>query len=156
MVADSRALESGAVMSATAVEPRDISQMLKKSPTLRVLIVDDEALIRWSLAETLGECGFDVVEAGDGQSAVSAIGEVARPIDVILLDYRLPDSNDLNLLATLKRLAPKTQVILMTAYGTPEVARGALELGAFRVVSKPFEMQDLAGLVLQAHGSLPS
>jgi DNA-binding NtrC family response regulator len=71
----------------------------------------------------------------------------------VLLDYRLPDSDDLSLLASIRRVSPRTQVILMTAFGRPEIVRGALELGAYRVVNKPFEMQAIADLVAQAHRS---
>jgi DNA-binding NtrC family response regulator len=68
-----------------------------------------------------------------------------------VLDYRMPDSNDLTLLAAIRRLAPRSQVILMTAFGTPDVVVGALDLGAFCVVSKPFEVRQLVALVGQAH-----
>jgi DNA-binding NtrC family response regulator len=125
---------------------------LKKSPVLRVLVVDDEPLIRWSVAETLTELGHLVVEAGDGASAIRALDE-GEPFDAVVLDYRLPDSNDLNLLATIRRLAPQAAVIMMTAFGTPEVTSGAIKLGAYRVVPKPFEMHDMAELVLQATAS---
>jgi DNA-binding NtrC family response regulator len=124
--------------------------MEKKSPALRILVVDDEPLIRWSVAETLAECGHDVVEAADGHAARGAICEAARDFDVVVLDYRLPDSNDLSLLACIRAMAPGTRVILMTAFGSPEVVQGALDLGAYRVLSKPFEMQDLAHLVSEA------
>src|SRR5947199_2046630 len=117
--------------------------MTKNSPPLRILVVDDEPLIRWSLAETLGESGHLVSEAGDGASAVRALTGADGPFDVVLLDYRLPDSNDLNLLSTIRRIAPRSVVIMMTAYGTPEVTSGALNLGAFRVVPKPFEVHDM-------------
>jgi two-component system, NtrC family, response regulator AtoC len=128
--------------------------MAEKSPLLRVLIVDDEPLIRWSLAETLSECGHSVIEAGDGDAAIRALAEREAPIDVVLLDFRLPDSNDLKLLSTIRRMAPNVAVILMTAYGTPEVAKGALKLGAYCVVPKPLEMPDVAELVAQAHASI--
>ena len=68
--------------------------MVKKSPRLRVLVVDDEPLIRWSLSETLEQSGHAVVEAGDAEGALRALS-AGRPFDVVLLDYRLPDSNDL-------------------------------------------------------------
>ena len=123
--------------------------MVEKSPRLRVLIVDDEPLIRWCLAETLSDCGHSVIEAGDGDTAIRALEDSDESIDVILLDYRLPDSNDLTLLSTIRRMAPRAAVIMMTAYGTPEVAKAALELGACRVVPKPFEVHDMADLVLQ-------
>jgi len=128
--------------------------MAEKYPSLRVLIVDDEPLIRWSLAETLSECGHSVIEAGDGDAAIRALAGREAPIDVVLLDFRLPDSNDLKLLSTIRRMAPKAAVILMTAYGTPEVAKGALELGAYRVVLKPLEMPDVAELIARAHASI--
>jgi DNA-binding NtrC family response regulator len=68
----------------------------------------------------------------------------------VLLDYRLPDSDDLSLLASIRTLSPEAHIILMTAFGRPEVVRGALDLGAYRVISKPFEMQAIADLVAQA------
>ena len=128
----------------------DTAPTAKKSPPLRVLVVDDEPLIRWSVAETLSERGCHVVEMGDGRGACGAVQGASREFDVVLLDYRLPDSEDLSILAAIRRLSPHAQVILMTAYGTPEVVRGALDLGAFRVVNKPFEMQDVANLVAEA------
>lgn len=119
-----------------------------------MLIVDDEPLIRWSLGETLGEAGHGVTEAADGESAIRTLTDGSDPFDVVLLDYRLPDSNDLGLLSTIRRIAPKSAVIMMTAYGTPEMADGALALGVYRVVPKPFEVHDMAELVMRAHASL--
>lgn len=132
------------------IESSEFSQMLKNSPNARVLVVDDEPLIRWSLAETLTDRGYQVVETGDGRSACSAVRDASREFDVVLLDFRLPDTEDLSLLASLRKSTPDTRIILMTAYGTPEVVRGALDLGAYRVVNKPFEMQDVANLVAEA------
>jgi DNA-binding NtrC family response regulator len=133
---------------------RKIPYMSKKSTGLRVLIVDDEPLIRWSLAETLGDSGHSVAEAGDGAGAVRSLSACAAPFDVVLLDYRLPDSDGLGLLSTIRTLTPKSAVIMMTAVGTPEVTSGALALGAYRVVPKPFEVHDMAALVVQAHAAL--
>lgn len=113
----------------------------------RVLVVDDELLIRWSLCETLSDRGFSVAEAEDGKGAVRALTDGAELPDVVLLDFRLPDSDDLNLLSRIISLVPHGRVILMTAYGTPELASAALERGAFRVIHKPFEMQDVTALV---------
>jgi DNA-binding NtrC family response regulator len=129
--------------------------MMEKSPALRVLVVDDELLIRWAIAETLAHAGHTVIEAEDGATAVRALTAPAEPFDAVFLDYRLPDSNDLTLLASIRRISPQVPVILMTAYGTPEVTRGALDLGVYRVLSKPFEMHDLEELLLQACASGP-
>jgi two-component system response regulator AtoC len=129
--------------------------MSGKIPALRVLVVEDEWLIRWSIAETLAQAGYAVIEAGDGASAVQALTAPAQPIDAVLLDYRLPDSNDLTLLATIRGLMPHGPVILMTAYGTPEVTKGALDLGVYTVLIKPFEMHDLEEVLLRACDSRP-
>jgi two-component system response regulator AtoC len=124
--------------------------------TLRVLVVDDELLMRWSIAETLATAGYDVLEAGDGASAVQVVrtaADAGEAVDAVVLDYHLPDSNDLTLLATIRRLSPNTAVILMTAFGTPEVTDGALELGAVHVLHKPFDMHALEPILFQACGS---
>jgi two-component system nitrogen regulation response regulator GlnG len=118
---------------------------------LRILVVEDEALIRWSITETLGQEGHTVLEAGNAASAVKAMEDADEDIDVVLLDYRLPDSNDLGLLASVRRLQPRSAVVMMTAYGTPDVTEGALALGAYRVVGKPFDMRGLELLVVEAH-----
>jgi len=128
---------------------RDFSRAPVKNPhALRVLVVDDEPLIRWSVAETLFDRGYDVVQTGDASGARRAVG--ADPFDVVLLDYRLPDSDDLALLETIRVESPATQVIMMTAFGQPEVVRGALALGVYSIVNKPFELQALASLVAEA------
>jgi DNA-binding NtrC family response regulator len=113
---------------------------------LHVLVVDDEPLIRWSIAETLGAAGHQVTEAQDAASALRALAD-APDTDLVLLDFRLPDSNDLGLLAEIRRIAPAAPVILMTAFGTPDVTAGALKLGASKVLNKPFNMHDLEDLV---------
>jgi DNA-binding NtrC family response regulator len=116
----------------------------------RVLVVDDEPLIRWSIAEALTDCGFAVVEAGTGRAAVQETTGASRPFGVIVLDLRLPDSDNLSLLTRLHALAPNAHIILMTAHGTGEVAQEARALGAFGFVNKPFEMSAIASLVNEA------
>jgi DNA-binding NtrC family response regulator len=139
-------------MTAQSIAVREFSpQTAKKSTALHVLVVDDEPLIRWSLAETLGARGYQVVESGDARSARDAVRDTV--FDVVLLDLRLPDSDDLSLLASIRQQS-HARVILMTAFGTWELVRDALDLGAFRVVGKPFEMDELADLVAEA-GTLP-
>ena len=138
----------------TKLDMGNIPVMTKKSAR-SVLVVDDEALIRWSLAEMLGERGYVVTEAGDARTAVAAIERAAEPFDIVLLDYRLPDSADLRLLEKVRRLAPTSQVIMITAHNSPELAQGAAALGAYRVVNKPFEVESLAALVNQAWSDRP-
>jgi DNA-binding NtrC family response regulator len=134
----------------------DFSPIAKKSPVVNVLVVDDEPLIRWSLVEALSERGCHVLESGDAKGARNVVGATPQGFDVILLDLRLPDSKDLALLSSIRAVAPRTQVILMTAYGTHDVLEAALALGAFRVVMKPFELHEMVNLVSEAGATRPS
>jgi DNA-binding NtrC family response regulator len=132
---------------------RDFSPTPKKSPAVRVLIVDDESLIRWALAETLIDHGYDVMEAGDGRQALAVLRDPPEPVEVVMLDYRLPDTNGLKLLETIRGLSPGSRVVMMTAYGTADVVAEAMRLGAVCVVNKPIEMQDVADLVSRVRAS---
>jgi DNA-binding NtrC family response regulator len=125
---------------------------MEKSASRTVLVVDDEALIRWSLVESFTDAGYAVTEASDGASAVAQASDGPK-FDAIVLDYRLPDSNDLHLLETIRGLQPAAAVVMMTAFGTPEMTSVALKLGAYRVVAKPFDVHEMVELVTQAHES---
>lgn len=129
--------------------------MPEKFPSLRVLVVEDELLIRWSIVETLAAAGHTVLEAADGAMAIQALRmavDAGDVVDAVVLDYRLPDSNDLTLLAAIRRLSPGSAVILMTAFGTRETTEGALRLGAHQVVHKPFDIHELEPILLKACG----
>jgi CheY-like chemotaxis protein len=86
----------------------------KNSEVTHVLVVDDEPLIRWSLAETLSQHGHVVMEAGDGREALRVVTRASDRPDVIVLDYRLPDSNDLGLFAAIKRELSEVPIILLS------------------------------------------
>jgi DNA-binding NtrC family response regulator len=117
---------------------------------LRVLIVEDEALIRWAVAEALTAAGHSVLEAPDAATARRLVAEAAPPLDAVLLDLRLPDSSDLALLAAIRRETPATAVVMMTAHGTREDAANAKALGAFAVIEKPFDIGRIEQLLLEA------
>lgn len=125
--------------------------MESSSRPLRVLVVDDEALLRWSLAEVLRSRGHTVLEAATAATASTAMIDTPGAIDVVLLDYRLPDASGLDGLRDVRRRAPQAAVVLMTAYATPEVIEDALELGAHCVMNKPFDMHAVEDVVLNAH-----
>jgi CheY-like chemotaxis protein len=114
----------------------------------QVLVVDDEPLIRWSVAESLSALGFAVQNAKDASTALRIVTTSPLPIQVVVLDLRLPDMHDLSLLATLRQLMPSAHLVLMTAYGTPQVLAEARALGA-DVLVKPFELTELSRLVLE-------
>jgi DNA-binding NtrC family response regulator len=127
----------------------EIREHARRFANLHALVVEDEMLIRWSVVETLNKAGYLVTEAPDGATALSVLAEIPDAIDIVLLDYRLPDSNDLALLARIRQLSPRSAVLMMTAFGTPEVIEQALALGVSRVIEKPFEMHDLEAMVAQ-------
>jgi DNA-binding NtrC family response regulator len=115
-----------------------------------VLVVDDEPLARWSVSETLRESGYRVTQAGDALSALTALNASGGTADLVLLDLRLPDSSDLGVLSMMRRLSPKTPIILMTAYGSEKLRAEARTRGACAVIDKPFDMSVLAPLVANA------
>lgn len=119
-------------------------------PMTSVLIVDDEALIRWSVAESLEAAGYAVVEAATAADALRVLQEGDGSIGVAVLDLKLPDSSDLSLLRRFRSSVPECRVILMTAHGTPEVLDEALRSGAFAVLTKPFDLTQLVTLVGRA------
>jgi CheY-like chemotaxis protein len=114
---------------------------------LRILIVDDESLVRWSLDEALTGCGHSVMTAAEGRAALRLLAGGARDPDVVVLDYRLPGDDGLTLMPAIRALAPAARVVLLTAYGSPEVEARALALGAERVINKPIDIDDVAQLV---------
>jgi DNA-binding NtrC family response regulator len=114
---------------------------------LHVLVVDDELLVRWALASMLAQHGCTVVECADARSATHAVTDSRWPFDIILLDYRLPDSDDLNLLAGLKHLAPETTMLMMSAHMSRDERDEATRLGAAAFVPKPFDLDDVWTLI---------
>ena len=126
------------------------SRVMTQNSPLRVLVVDDELLLRWSITETLTEHGHTVLEAESGAAALRELQSSSPPVDAVVLDYHLPDTHNLSLLAQIRRIAPGTPVILMTAFGSPELVAGGLELGAYDVMDKPFDMNELEAVVLRA------
>jgi two-component system response regulator AtoC len=136
----------GQYANAAATLPRDISEGANKLPVARILVVDDERLVRWAIAETLGEQGYEISAAGDAASAKRVIVTPETAPDLVLLDLCLPDSNDLGLALFVRLQAPKTPIVLMTAFGTPEILAQAAGLG-IAIITKPFDVNELASIV---------
>jgi DNA-binding NtrC family response regulator len=113
-------------------------------PPLTVLVVDDEPLTCWSIAEVLSEHGFRVRKAADADSALQTFASADGPPDLVLLDMCLPDSNDLAVLSVVHRRFPRLPVVLMTAHGSPALSDEARRRGAVSVLNKPFEIDTLA------------
>lgn len=116
-------------------------------------MVEDEQLIRWAVAETLTGAGHRVIEAPDAATALRAVSQTAEPFDVVLLDSRLPDSDDLSLVERIRREAPASALVMMTAYGTPQMAEHARQLGVYEIIAKPFDVGVLEDVIVKAYQS---
>ena len=112
-----------------------------------ILVVDDEQLIRWSLTERLRAEGHDVLEAETGARALEQLRE---GVDLVLLDYKLPDLDGLTILKKIKEFDPDILVILLTAYASVDTAVEAMKEGAYHFANKPFNLDDVALLVQRA------
>jgi len=114
----------------------------------RVLVVDDEKMIRWTLTRALTEAGYAVEEAASAAEALAAV-EREMP-DLVLLDFKLPDRSGVEVLREIRRLTPEVPVILITAFSSVEGAVSAMREGAYDYRSKPFEIDDLLLAVRRA------
>jgi len=115
---------------------------------ISVLVVDDEVLIRKSLAKVLKARGYGVELASTGAEGLARASEV-RP-QVMILDMRLPDTDGLSVLRRVRQLDPLTQVIVITAFGDVQSAVEAMKLGACDFLRKPYEMEDIVMAVESA------
>jgi two-component system, NtrC family, response regulator AtoC len=106
-----------------------------------ILLIDDELELRETLAETISDAGHSISEAGDGRTAAALIA--TKAFDVILCDVHLPDTNGLTLLRTIRREAPLTDFMLMTAFADLGDAIAALKEGATDYLTKPFDLDEL-------------
>ncbi len=109
--------------------------------SLRILVVDDEEVIRDVLATLLERQGWKVTTASNGARALSAFE--AEPHDVVLLDLMLPDQSGLDVLRELRRRDPDAVVVIVTAYSSIEGAIDAMREGAFHYIPKPFQNEEV-------------
>jgi DNA-binding NtrC family response regulator len=117
-----------------------------------LLVVDDEALIRWAASSTLSDAGYEVAQAADGAEARRQ--SASKQFDLALLDLRLPDTDGLTLMRDILTQQPQCRFIVMTAFRTPELTANASATGV-PVLDKPFSMPDMLRLVddvLHHHG----
>ena len=112
-----------------------------------ILVVDDESLIRWTLSERLSQDGYTIAEADTAKAALARFGP---DIDLVLLDFKLPDSDGLAVLRQMKAADPDVPVILLTAFSSVETAVEAMKQGAYHYANKPFNLDELALVVQKA------
>jgi DNA-binding NtrC family response regulator len=114
----------------------------------KILVVDDEQLIRWSLEQSLKKQGYEVTTAASGEDALRVLREETP--DLMLLDIQLPGMNGMDVLEKVKDLEEDIIVIMLTALGVLETAVKAMRMGAYDYINKPFNLDELAIVIKKA------
>ncbi len=114
----------------------------------RILIVEDEKLIRWSLRDRLQKEGYQAAAVETGHAALDHLRD--EEVDLVLLDYKLPDIDGMEVLRRIMDASPETTVILMTAYSSIQDAVEAIKLGAYDYLNKPFDHENLLATISKA------
>jgi len=104
----------------------------------KILIVDDEKLIRWSLTQALGKEGYQVLAAEDGDQGLAMVGE--EDPDLVILDVKLPGIDGLQVLEKIREFNAEVVVIMLTAFDALEIAVQSMKLGAYDYIHKPYEL----------------
>lgn len=117
-------------------------------PIERILVVDDEALLRNFLSETLKRRHIEVHTAENGQKAIAALRN--HSYDLVITDMKMPDMTGLDVLKKVKEISPQTIVIVVTAYGSIENAVEAMRMGAFNYLIKPFSPDTIEAVIEKA------
>ena len=114
----------------------------------KIMVVDDEHLIRWSLEQSLKKQGYEVCTAGTGEDGLRLARE-EQP-DLVLLDYHLPGIDGLEVLQRLKEMDEDLLVIMVTAQGGLETAVNTMRHGAYDYINKPFNLDEMAIVIRKA------
>jgi len=114
----------------------------------KILIVDDENLIRWSLRREFEKDGYEVIEAASGEEAIEVYPEEMP--DVAILDIKLPRMNGIEVLKTLKEVDENVTAIIITAFGDVTSAVEAMKLNAIDYITKPFNLEEVKIVVKKA------
>jgi len=114
----------------------------------KILVVDDEQLIRWSLEQNLKKQGYEVLTAGSGEDALRLLREETP--DLMLLDIQLPGISGMEVLEKVKEMEEEIIVIMVTALGVLETAVKAMRIGAYDYINKPFNLDELAIVIRKA------
>ncbi len=120
--------------------------------TLRVLVVDDEADIRLGLRRLLATLGIEAREAESGEAALARLDE--QEVDLVVTDLMMPGMTGVELLELVKRRRPETVVVLLTGFGTVQTAVQCLQAGAAHFLTKPFDNDEILGLVRRLGGQI--
>lgn len=113
--------------------------------TQKILVIDDDKMVRWPLCQKLGREGFTTYEAGEGAEGLSQLEK--QDVDMVLLDLKLPGDDGIEVLRKIKHFDQEMTVVMMTGHGTVESAVEAMKLGAFDYLRKPFNPDELMQVI---------
>ena len=111
----------------------------------RILVVDDEENARIALTKLLANEGFDVDRVANGFEALNYLRQ--QEVDLIITDINMPEMNGITFLKELNKSFPKSNVIMVTAYGGVESYIEAMNLGAFEYINKPVKIEELKSIL---------
>jgi DNA-binding NtrC family response regulator len=114
----------------------------------RLLLVDDEIPFAENLLKLLSRRGYEVSTVHDGDSALRIVQE--REFDVVILDQNMPGKDGITVLRELKKKHPNLEVVILTGYGSVDMALKGFELGIYDYTSKPIQLADLEAKIRQA------
>lgn len=115
-----------------------------------IVVVDDEALLRWAVSQSLMAAGYEVRQAESAAEAVRCLDSAKSLPLVVVLDLKLPDSSDLSLARKIMAERPDAPVIMMTAHGSAQDKADAEAAGVYKFIQKPFDLSEMTALVRDA------
>jgi DNA-binding NtrC family response regulator len=115
---------------------------------VNILLLDDEPIVGQRLKGGLVKIGCDVETFENPLEAMSRIAQ--KRFDIVITDVMMAEASGIQVLETAKKINPKVKVIIITGYATAELAREAMEKGAYDMIAKPFKPADLRALVVRA------
>jgi DNA-binding NtrC family response regulator len=114
----------------------------------RILIVDDEPIVREAICDWLVDAGYSVKTAGTGEEALEIVAQ--QDFRLVILDVRLPGKTGIRVLQEMKEMKPDIKAIIITAYASPDMRTEAMKLGAIHYLTKPIAPDQLEKLVQDA------
>ncbi len=114
----------------------------------RLLVVDDEAIVGKRLKQVFSKIGFEIETYTEAAPAMNAMAE--KPFDVVVTDLKMEGMDGMEVLRRVRSMNPRTQVIIITGYASPETAELAQEQGVFEFLAKPFRLDELKQVIYRA------
>ena len=115
---------------------------------IRLLVVDDEPIVGKRLKQVFGKIGFEIETYTDSAAALAAIAE--KPFDIVVTDLKMEGIDGIEVLKRVRTMNPKTRVIIITGYASPDTAELEQQEGVFAFLAKPFRLDELKQVIYRA------